>query len=495
MHSADDQTPTSGRSNEKLQVPEPATEWILLGGLYLFELCLLVIALTLYVVSSKPSLASFLNSRPGYLFICSVAGLFGSGGVVLRSYARNRASRALRLTVAMNLLSVLMVLAVGEMVIRATYQETPTGDVWGKKYLYPREWRKVVDFFQAHFRSQLGTSPYHVFDDVLGWTIAPSRTGNAGLYHSSVEGIRSPDPGVIFKDRRPPVRVALVGDSYTFAEEVSFGDSWGHQLEKLLGRDFQVLNFGVMGYGVGQAYLRYLEDVRGWKPDIVIFGFIDHDLIRTMGVYSFLTFSQSTTPFPTPRFVMKEEELQLLNTPLPSLEQIFSAKKISDLPYINWDPSYVWEEWERPLWTIPTRSYFFRWLESWYPFVWNTREENSYEEMKRINRAIFQSFRRRVEADGGTPIIAYLPSWGGEPGESRNMPLGLRILKAGGIEHIDVTNCLSAIPPAVRHQPRGHYSPSANLAVARCLRPVVIKQVDLMKKRQVERRRPMNNVG
>jgi hypothetical protein len=482
MRFADDRTTQLVQSSDQLQLSKRVIEWILLGGLYCSELCLLLVALTSYVVSSKPNLASFLDSRPGYLFISGLAGFVVSGLVVHRCYVRARAPRTFRLIIVMNVLSVFMALAVGEMIIRATYQETSTGDVWGKKYLYPREWDKVVRHFQTYFRNQLGTAPYHVFDDLLGWTIAPSRTGNAGLYQSSVEGIRSPKAGIIFKDRRPPVRVALIGDSYTFAEEVSFGDSWGHQLETLLGPDAQVLNFGVMGYGVGQAYLRYLENVLEWKPDVVIFGFIDHDLVRTMGVYSFLTFAQSTTPFPTPRFVMTEEGLRLLNTPLPSLEQIFSAKTISELPYVNWDPSYVREEWERPLWTIPTRSYLFRWLESWYAFVWDTRPENSDEEMRRINRAIFDSFRRRVEAEGGISIIAYLPSWGREPGESKDVPLGLRILSEAGIEHIDVTNCLSAIPFAARHEPRGHYSPLANLAVARCLQPVVIKQLDLRKK-------------
>ena len=33
-----------------------------------------------------------------------------------------------------------------------------------------------------------------------------------------------------------------------------------------------------------QAYLRYLRDVRPWRPQVVILGLIDHDLRRSMAV-------------------------------------------------------------------------------------------------------------------------------------------------------------------------------------------------------------------
>jgi len=48
-----------------------------------------------------------------------------------------------------------------------------------------------------------------------------------------------------------------VGDSFTFGQEVTYEESWGYLLEKALGSEFQVLNFGVAMYGVDQAYLRY----------------------------------------------------------------------------------------------------------------------------------------------------------------------------------------------------------------------------------------------
>ena len=46
-----------------------------------------------------------------------------------------------------------------------------------------------------------------------------------------------------------PRTIALLGDSYVFASDVNYEDSWGHRLEQKLGSAVQVLNFGVPGSG------------------------------------------------------------------------------------------------------------------------------------------------------------------------------------------------------------------------------------------------------
>ena len=110
-----------------------------------------------------------------------------------------------------------------------------------------------------------------------------------GIYLSSVEGLRSPRVGMSFAGIPAKRRIAIVGDSFTFGLEVPYGQTWGHQLEVLLGPGVQVLNFGVDGYGVDQAFMRYQRDVAAWRPDVAILSVIDDDLRRTMGVYGFLT--------------------------------------------------------------------------------------------------------------------------------------------------------------------------------------------------------------
>lgn len=48
--------------------------------------------------------------------------------------------------------------------------------------------------------------------------------------------------------------ILAVGDSYTFGDEVSDWETWPAQLQKLSGR--RVINGGVFGYGIDQAFLR-----------------------------------------------------------------------------------------------------------------------------------------------------------------------------------------------------------------------------------------------
>ena len=167
-----------------------------------------------------------------------------------------------------------------------------------------------------------------------------------GMYFSSVEGITSPSIGITFAGIPVKHRIAIVGDSFTFGLDVYYQETWGHQIEVALGPGTQVLNFGVDGYGVDQAYFRYQRDVILWRPEIVILGIINDDIRRTMGVYGFLTFPDGEVPFPKPRFIMRAKALVPLNLPLPTPETIFASKSITDLPFIRYDAAFHRHEWD-----------------------------------------------------------------------------------------------------------------------------------------------------
>ena len=125
-------------------------------------------------------------------------------------------------------------------------------------------------------------------------------------------------------DENPRFRIALIGDSHAFSFEVPFEDSWGYHLQRLLGDGTQVLNFGVDGYGIDQAYLRYQRDVRPWKPKVVVIGFAGHDLWRALAVYPFVSFRWPGY-LVKPRFAIEKEGLKLLNAPLPTPAEILGA--------------------------------------------------------------------------------------------------------------------------------------------------------------------------
>jgi hypothetical protein len=186
----------------------------------------------------------------------------------------------------MNLVTVFLILITGEIAMRIVTRSSPEGETLGSTVLRPKNW----ETFALHNRKLLergaGDLSYLVYDNLMGWTVGPNRRSANGLYFSSAEGIRAPHVGVSFAKLTKETRIALVGDSYTFGEEVRYEDTFGYLLEKALGPEFQVLNFGVVGYGVDQAYLRYEKDIRQWKPKVVIFNFIAADLDRSLTVYT-----------------------------------------------------------------------------------------------------------------------------------------------------------------------------------------------------------------
>ena len=212
------------------------------------------------------------------------------------------ASRRFALKLTAYLLVAFAVFAVGELATRLLVKPTKYGVALGSMHLAPKDW----DAGRAHLREVWekgsGELSYQVYDAQLGWKLGPNRRGADGLYFSSLEGIRAPSPDVSFGDLPPKRLIAVLGDSYAFGEKVRYEDAFPSQLEERLGPQYRVLNFGVPGYGVDQSYLRYVSDVLYWKSEVVVFSFVWHDLLRTMSVYSFLSFSGFDMPFSKPRF-------------------------------------------------------------------------------------------------------------------------------------------------------------------------------------------------
>ena len=83
------------------------------------------------------------------------------------------------------------------------------------------------------------------------------------------------------------VRIAMLGDSYTEALQVARKDRVTEVLESILkqspefaGKNVEVLNFGVSGYGTAQEFLTLKHRVFQYSPDIVVVGFLTGNDIR-----------------------------------------------------------------------------------------------------------------------------------------------------------------------------------------------------------------------
>ena len=449
---------------------------LLLVFLYLLECAAVVLALGLNKKGASP-LLPFLATRAGGFSVIALMTCLASAWVVIRQFRRRQPrARRFALTVTLNVISVLATTILAEPAIRALTVQTVAGPMVAGTGLMPRSWETVArrqhEVWQRSARGPSGT-PYFVYDDVLGWTVGSSRRSPDGLYASSAEGIRSADPSVSYRGRHPRHRVAIVGDSYTFGAEVTYEDSWGHRLERDLGPDVDVLNFGVEAYGLDQTYLRYMRDIRAWHPDVVIFGLINHDMERAMAVYTFVSFPEWSLPFAKPRFIMTSGGLRVLNLPLPSPDAIFARRSIAELPYIKYDRGYNAADWQ---WHWYHYSFLGRFLLSRYP-RWPVPGPLVSDDAKRtINREVVLSMMRAAREEASVPIVAYFPARSELVSPDQRFDgwrFARNLLDAEGVPYVDLTPCVTEVPPSERWM-KIHYSPRTNAAVARCLRQLVL---------------------
>lgn len=438
----------------------------LLASLFLLELSLAVIALAMYMKGARP-FAVFFPSMAGKALVVAIPVCVLTGLVIVLQYIASRRSsvRYFWLVVGLNLMTVIGGLFVGETAVRLGVHSSSEGEVFGTTVLRPKSWETVSAEYRKILEHAAGELSYLEYDDVMGWTVGQNKRSANGLYSSSVEGIRAPHQDVSFAEGTEKTRIALIGDSFTFAEEVRYEDSWGYHLENALGPDFQILNFGVPGYGLGQAYLRYEKDVRPWNPNVVIFSFISHDVKRTTWVYPFLAMPEWQMPFSKPRFTLQDNQLVAKNIPPLPPDAIFDRTAISQLPFLTYEKSYRPGEWQDRFFD---RSYLARLATSMFP-QWTAHSPDSSEEMQQLlNARILMEFVQSTIKVGAIPLIVYLPARGNWGDKGEPTPLAKQVLQEAGLPYLDPTPCLAQLDPTDRYLVT-HYSPQSNAAVAKCL--------------------------
>lgn len=124
---------------------------------------------------------------------------------------------------------------------------------------------------------------FYVVDSQRGYGLRPGARGlwtreGRGSVSINSDGFRGPLPA-----RTPPegtLRIAVLGDSFTEALQVDQQQTWLQRLQARMneaptcgirqGRQVEVLNFGVGGYGTGQQLLTWRQQARRYRPDVVL---------------------------------------------------------------------------------------------------------------------------------------------------------------------------------------------------------------------------------
>ena len=114
------------------------------------------------------------------------------------------------------------------------------------------------------------------------------------------------------------LRISTFGDSYTYGSSLRLEETFQKRLTEI-NPSIEALNYGVGGYGLDQAYLRYLRSGAEYSPHIVLLGYMTQNIGRHVNV--FRTFYIGTNGIYTkPRFVVQDGDLVLLENPIATIE-------------------------------------------------------------------------------------------------------------------------------------------------------------------------------
>ncbi len=320
-----------------------------------------------------------------------------------------------------------------------------------------------------------GREPYYPFDAELGWTVRPN--GRLPLYRANSQGIRAdveyapePPPGVL--------RIAAFGDSFVHGTEVGNADTWPARLAALR-PGLEVLNFGVGGYGVDQAWLRWRRDGRPFSPAIVLIGFMTEDVHRSVNRFRPFQAPRHLEPRAKPRFALREGRLVLLPNPLPGLDAYreLLAREPEVIERIGEDDAFYEALWQpAPLAALPSARLLRFARHSLSP----TRtlvdgRLNPRSEAFEVTARVIEAFHDEALAEGSLPVVVLLPTRTDferrrEGREDARAPLRDR-LEGGGIATLDALDCFER-PRILRtlvFMKGGHYGAPTNRVVARCL--------------------------
>ena len=256
-------------------------------------------------------------------------------------------------------------------------------------------------------------SPHLTYSNLLGWTLKPN--GATAVAEINSQGVRS-NHEFAMSPANGTIRIAAFGDSFTYAEGVKNKNTWEEQLTQI-DPSIETMNFGVPGYGLDQAFLRYKSEGGSFHPHIVLLGYFVENILRHINVFRPFYSTETGTPLTKPRFVLRGDELVLVNNPLTPLSAY--QKLLSDpetvLPRLGeYDYHYQTKYRADDFDFIPSvrlfkmASYNIRKHVSPDP-VFIGRRYNPKSEAFLVTAKLFDAFYAAALKNGSLPVIVIFP--------------------------------------------------------------------------------------
>ena len=288
---------------------------------------------------------------------------------------------------------------------------------------------------------------FDMYDSSKGWISKPNirdmQVFDNKLLNTNSKGFRGTTE-YSYSKSQDKIRILVLGNSYTFGEEVSDNETYSYYLQEMLPKA-EIMNLGMHGYGHDQMLVFLKEEGIKYKPDIVILGFIHADMNRNM--VNFRDYAK-------PKFDLDNNELRLTATPVPPPEET-----------LKWD-------WVRP-----------RTFDIISNINYNLRNRLClYEkEQEDLTTAILTEFARQSESMHAIPIFVYLPIIP-EIFVNDSLTTGEKFLSAvcktdDKLKYFSTRlHFIEQLNNGVTYKERGHWGPVGNFTIAEAIKQYLIDE-------------------
>ncbi|BBM82430.1 SGNH/GDSL hydrolase family protein [Candidatus Uabimicrobium amorphum] len=270
------------------------------------------------------------------------------------------------------------------------------------------------------------------------------------------------------------MRVLCFGDSYTHCDEVGNDETWQFEITKLFPQ-YEIINFGVSGYGLDQAYLRYVQkkDIyRGAK--VVVIGYMTENINRSENVFRPFYQTNTKIPLAKPRFQLINDELVLCKNPLSLVDyNLLVTKPLPTLSKLGQNDFFYMNCYQRGLLDVLPSVRLLK-------TRWHTRQFEFYHSSSLdLLCRIFQKFHREVKKYGAMPVIVIFPNIY----DIKNLPQGkyyqplLSRLDKLQYKYIDIAEAFRDVENPRKYFLQAHYNNLGNRIVAEAIAKFIERSI------------------
>lgn len=252
---------------------------------------------------------------------------------------------------------------------------------------------------------------------ILGWTQVPDfKYTWAGSFWYSVDfSVDITSNSLGFRDKTRQLakpagtkRVAMLGDSFIEANQVVIeqraSELLDHSLNEPAPGKWEVLNFGVSNYGVGQYLLAWEQHAKNYQPDYVTVFIAKFHMERTVNRYEYGAFTATQNGALWVRPSFRVENGQLIREPARDFEKFSQVQQQLTKDRFGPDRSL-----KRSSWILPI---YYRQLRNTLAVRFGRQHAEeplanaaSDGELYAVNGAILEELGRQVKEVGAKLVI------------------------------------------------------------------------------------------